>query len=804
MSAEAADEGWRSEEERRANLSPENGQTVSRSSPRPRRVLSHKVDTRDEPGLRHIERGEQLVASVQDIRHLPSGGRFYRADLHIHSFGASHDVSDATMTPQAIVHAAIEHNLHVIAIADHNDIANVRAARAAADKTSLYVVPAVELSTPQGHFLCYLPTIDALQSFVGRLSIADRGTPNSRCQTSILDCLQFLEGLKGFGILAHVDGPSGFETENPGNSLHKRDVLCHKALLAIELKSASSSVSYTDTDPDTDRANIGRLRISQLKLGSKQFLACVLNSDAHTLNALGRNAQGDTKVTRIKMHQPSFDALRIALQDSDARVRIEDQIPASVPYVLGVSFDGGFLDEQAMHFSPNLNCIIGGRGTGKSTAFEAIRCLSGRPSDSDIVDSEIWPSKLDLFWHDQAKQIHALSRPLNGALENVDDPILGPVAFQLESYGQGETAKISRQAHSNPIALLSYLDRFIDIREASEEEHQARNELLTLQGAIEKATTTVNRIPAIEQALATTRQQLKALEQANAREIIKFQRQVAREREVRSEIANRLSSIGVELDSLSPKTAIDALAALTSQDTLTVGAKEFKAILESARRFETKAMVAQSQAKAGFHTFQHEAQANIASWKTKEMAAQKEINDKRKALEAQNIRLDMAYIQKLANDEARHNQDVKNLKAWVPHLSELRRKRKTTSRRRWAARERIATIRDAYAREASTILRSALRDLKVSLKFARSAYSPDAEQQIIEAMGWRTIQVPRAALLIEKLTMPGLVRAIDDKDIAAITGIRTAEGAKVFAKADAQSIIARLADPADPLCPRAL
>ena len=577
--------------------------------------------------------------------------------------------------------------------------------------------------------------------------------------------------------------------------MHKGDVLCHKALLAIELKSASSSVSYTDTDPDTDRANIGRLRISQLKLGSEQFLARVLNSDAHTLNALGRNAQGDTKVTRIKMHQPSFDALRIALQDSDARVRIEDQIPVSVPYVLGVSFDGGFLHEQAMHFSPNLNCIIGGRGTGKSTAFETIRCLSGRPSDSDIVDSEIWPSQLDLFWRDQAEQVHALSRSLNGALENINDPLFGPDAFLLESYGQGETAKISRQAHSDPIALLSYLDRFIDIREASGEEQQARDELLTLQGEIEKATARVNRIPDIEQALATTQQQLKALEQANAREIIKFQRQVASEREVRAEIANRLTSIGVELDSLSPKTAIDALAALTSQETLTVGAEEFKAIVESARQFETKALAAHSQARAGFKTFQHEAQVKLDSWKAKEISAQREINDKRKALEAQNIRLDMAYIQKLANDEARHKQAVKSLKAWVPHLAELQHKRKTTSRRRWAARERIATIRDAYAREASTILRSALRDLKVSLKFARSAYSPDAEQQIIEAMGWRTIQIPRAALLIEKLTMPGLVKAIDDKDIAAITGIQTAEGAKVFAKADAQSIIARLADP---------
>ena len=358
---------------------------------------------------------------------------------------------------------------------------------------------------------------------------------------------------------------------------------------------------------------------------------------------------------------------------------------------------------------------------------------------------KIWPSQLDLFWRDQAEQVHALSRSLNGALENINDPLFGPDAFLLESYGQGETAKISRQAHSDPIAL-TFLPWtvFIDIREASGEEQQARDELLTLQGEIEKATAKVDRIPDIEQALATTQQQLKALEQANAREIIKFQRQVASEREVRAEIANRLASIGVELDSLSPTTAIDALAAFDESGNVDRRSQRIQGHRGECPAVSRRRLwLPTAKLRPVSKRFQHEAQANLDSWKAKESAAQREINDKRKALEAQNIRLDMAYIQKLANDEAHHKQAVKSLKAWVPHLAELQRKRKTTSRRRWAARERIATIRDAYAREASTILKSALRDLKVSLKFARSAYSPDAEQQIIEAMGWRTIQVPQ-------------------------------------------------------------
>ena len=64
------------------------------------------------------------------------------------------------------------------------------------------------------------------------------------------------------------------------------------------------------------------------------------------------------------MQQVTFDALRLALQDSDARVRIEEEVPARIPVIRALSMDGGFLAGQGINLSPNLNCIIGGRGTG--------------------------------------------------------------------------------------------------------------------------------------------------------------------------------------------------------------------------------------------------------------------------------------------------------------------------------------------------------------------------------------------------------------------------------------------------------
>jgi ABC-type cobalamin/Fe3+-siderophores transport system ATPase subunit len=736
------------------------------------------------------------MTSLAAIENLPSGARFYRADLHIHSFGGSHDVKDVTMTPEAIVRTAIDEKLHIIAVADHNEIRSVEATLKAAAGSPVLVIPAVELSTSDGHLLCFLPTFDVLQKFVGRISIVDRDNSNSRCQNSILDCLNQLDQLHGFGVLAHVDAPSGFETENAGNSPHKTDVLCHKTLLGIEVKDSSSPITYSDIDPDVNRATCGKERIRRLGLGSRQYLARMLNSDSHTLNALGRNARGDRKVTRVKMDRPSFDALRIALEDGDARVRIEDHIPIAVPHVIGMHIEGGFLDGEQIHFNPNLNCIIGGRGTGKSTMFEAVRCLSGESSGSPLVDSEIWPNQLGLFWRDQAGQVHSLSRPIDSTLSNLDDPVNGPIAFPIESYGQGETAQISKQAHDNPIALLSYLDRFVDIGSPSIEENEARDDLLKLQTEIEKATNNVEMIPQSERALATTQQQLVALEQAKAKEVIALQRKLAAEREIRSHIVTKLAQIEQGLDALLPKAIVDEITALGDPTTFAVGADEFAKIVASARSFETEVVTTRTQAKASFQKLHKTAEIQLTAWKAKETEALKTIETKRKVLEAQNIRLDMAYIQKLAKDEAKLKSDLGTLRAWKPRLQELQRKRSEASKKRWAARERIATARDAYGRAATDTLKSALTDLTVSLKFLRSAYSPDAEQQIIEAMGWRTIQVPRAGLLIQRITVPGLLNSIDKSDATSIISVTTDEGAKVFDKAEAERIVERLTEAA--------
>ena len=138
----------------------------------------------------------------------------------------------------------------------------------------------------------------------------------------------------------------------------------------------------------------------------------------------------------------------------------------------------------------------------------------------------------------------------------------------------------------------------------------------------------------------------------------------------------------------------------------------------------------------------------------------------------------MSYIAKLAKDEASHQQNVTNLKAWKPHLEAKRKERATALKQRWGARAKVFGLRDAFARTASATLKEALTDLRVSLKYLENAYSPEATNQIIQAMGWRTNQQPRAAWLVETLTIPKLLEAIQKSNTKALTDIKTNEGVR--------------------------
>ncbi len=66
-------------------------------------------------------------------------------DLHCHS-----NVSDGVLPPADVVARAAANGVHVLALTDHDDVAGIAAAQAAADAAGLTLIPGVEISVSWG------------------------------------------------------------------------------------------------------------------------------------------------------------------------------------------------------------------------------------------------------------------------------------------------------------------------------------------------------------------------------------------------------------------------------------------------------------------------------------------------------------------------------------------------------------------------------------------------------------------------------------------------------------------------------
>ncbi|MBN6715569.1 TrlF family AAA-like ATPase [Pseudomonas capsici] len=190
----------------------------------------------------------------------------------------------------------------------------------------------------------------------------------------------------GIVIAAHADSDSGL-LERPSN----RGDYNLPELLAVEVTQFPLSQKVSE---------ILRGKNREWSRPCKQP-AYVQSSDAKSLkvdvhgnplpNALGYRS------TWVKCSMPSIAALKQAFLDPGSRLKLGATRPSdlySYPQLSSVRIKGlRYLEDQDVQFSPNLNCLIGARGSGKSTILELLRIMFAR-DDADAL-SEKAKAKVD-------------------------------------------------------------------------------------------------------------------------------------------------------------------------------------------------------------------------------------------------------------------------------------------------------------------------------------------------------------------------------------------------------------------------
>lgn len=486
---------------------------------------------------------------LKDIHLLDNGARFLNVDLHVHSYGASHEVKDSTMTPEAIVDSAARQGLSVIAITDHNSNVNVQRAIEHAQENyagHILVLPGVEVTTAHGHLLAYFAPdrISDLAKFLSRLDlIGEMGADDTRTAKSMADTIAEVEKLAGISIAAHIDREkTGFDVFAPGFQNWKKDIITSPGLYGLECDAVDALRRYSEHD-DAGSAGLERKKMLTARrlvpdLSARHHLAHVQGSDAHMMRQF-EHQDPSKPWTRIKLAELSFHALRVALVDPTARVRACASLPRSIPRVRGVAITGGFLHQETIHFSDNLNCLIGGRGTGKSTAIRAIAYALGL--NNEFGDCDNCPDSVTVFCEDANGILYRYVHTRGGDIEvkAKEDRSLTDVpidAFRIEYFGQGELAKVAEDPLKHPDLFQQFLDRHTNLRDLLESEESLVTSLRENAGRLSPLESAFGQLTAKKKSLEEIEKKLKIAEEGNLREVVGTQSKLASEKTVRESI----------------------------------------------------------------------------------------------------------------------------------------------------------------------------------------------------------------------------------------------------------------------------
>ncbi|MBF0400375.1 MAG: AAA family ATPase [Magnetococcales bacterium] len=137
-----------------------------------------------------------------------------------------------------------------------------------------------------------------------------------------------------------------------------------------------------------------------------------------------------------------------------------NQIPVNGTHVLlGAEITGGFMEGARMEFSQGLNCIIGGRGTGKTTILEFIRYVLGLMPDSGrggksrahaVVQNNLGNGRVRLHFRTRHGMQYTAERPWNDVCQVLDEKGAATTIsldrdhiFRADVYSQNEIEQIA-------------------------------------------------------------------------------------------------------------------------------------------------------------------------------------------------------------------------------------------------------------------------------------------------------------------------------------------------------------------------
>ena len=361
-------------------------------------------------------------------------------DLHFHT-PSSYDYKDNSVTNEDIVKGLAAAGVSVVAITDHYviDIVRIKELQQMGQSYHLSVLPGIEFCSELGgseavHFIGIFPETADLESIWTKIQ--------GQCNLTKADidakggyervCCEFV---KTCDLILSL---GGIVTVHAGKKSNTLEGIKNNLLVKQELKQDLLSRFRPLLDVGKPEDIEGYRKHVFPDIGFS--LPVIMCSDNHNINEYSVKEKMWIKA------DPTFEGLKQILYEPDERVRIQTTKPdeKNVYHVIDsiTLNEEGFWNDTLL-LNPNLNAIIGGRSTGKSSLLKAIAAKHGSKAieADDYIRGHLdgvtiqWQDGTDQigreidyfkqsYMHDIASENSKLNEMVEGIIKNKDKSCL--------------------------------------------------------------------------------------------------------------------------------------------------------------------------------------------------------------------------------------------------------------------------------------------------------------------------------------------------------------------------------------------
>ena len=477
-----------------------------------------------------------------------AGAKFYRCAFQVNPShyagtfrGTDHGIGETAYVTE-LLDKCVELGIDVIAVTDHNHAGSIALFTQEASSRGITVFPGFEVASSEGvHVLClYSPETNdtELQRYLGQLDITDTEPSTSLSRKPLSDLLACVKEQRGQTIAAHVTHDKGLL-----NTLHgKARINAWKDpnLLCVQIPGSVDDAPH-DKRPILKNENADYRRDP----GATDGLAIAVVNACDVTKP--EDLESPSATCWVKMTEPSLEGLRQAFLDPYSRIRLaSDPVAEGHAEFRVMTWQGGFLDGCGLPFNENLNVLIGGRGTGKSTVIESLRYVFGleplgpdaKKAHDGIVNHVLKNGtqiSLLVRVHSPARRDYLIERTIPNAPVVKDDIgnvlHLAPkdVVPRVQVFGQHEISELTK----DPEKLTRLLDRFIGSNhEAKVKKADLAHKLNASRREIVQLAQTRAQLDEKLSALPKLKETLKRFQDAGLEEKLKDKSQLVREEQI--------------------------------------------------------------------------------------------------------------------------------------------------------------------------------------------------------------------------------------------------------------------------------